>query len=404
MTAAFLPLEWVDAFGAGVYILFGALHANLWRHRRDRPAHLWLATAAGGALLVDLTGMAQRILGEATPPWQEALNVVGMALATVSLLQLVAVLGQRPLGRVLRVLAASFLLLAPLPSLLRTPGGVGPLLLLAVGLLLTALARAFLAGRGGDAESRMVARGLLALLVCLVVDVLGELKLLPLPGGLPVLGFTSLFLVSGLALNARFEREYRELEALRRTLEDRVAERTRDLEDANRRLEEASRTDALTGLPNRRSFLEAADMELARIQRSWRPCTVVMADVDHFKRINDSFGHATGDAVLVGVAGVLRHALRGHDLLARWDGEAFIALMPETDGPGAMVAVEAVRRALMARDVGAGPERLPVTASFGLVEHRPGLRLEATLAAAERALARAKAEGRNRVVDGAATA
>jgi diguanylate cyclase (GGDEF)-like protein len=399
MPQPILPIELVDAFGAGVYVVFGALHANLWWHRRDRPAHLWLACASGGALLVDVTGMVMR--GHAAP-WLLGLNMVGVGVATASLFQLVTALEGRPPGRVTRglqvfVLGFGAMLAIPVAARLL------PVQLVAcMALLVAALFRAFQAGRAGDPESRTVARGLMVLLATLIFDVLLGLQLLRGPSGLPVLGFTLLFLSSGLALSARFEREHQELVALQRDLEDRVRDRTQALQDANRRLEEASRTDALTGLPNRRGFLEAADMELARIQRTWRPCTVVMADVDHFKRINDTFGHDTGDAVLVGVAQALRHALRGQDLLARWDGEAFIALMPETDAPRAVQAAEAARRALMARDVGAGPERLPVTASFGLVEHRPGVRLEATLAAAEQALARAKAEGRNRVVAAAA--
>jgi len=400
MPTTFLPIELVDAFGAGVYLLFGVLHANLWRHRRDRPAHLWLASASAGALLVDLTGMLIRGREATAPLWLGVLNTVGVGLATASLFQLVAVLGGRPVGRLARSLQIFILLFS---VVLAMPGGFRLLpvqLLACTALLLAAMVRAFQAGRAGDPESRTVARGLLVLLATLVFDVLADLKVIHGPHGLPVLGFTLLFLASGLALNARFDREHRGLVALRLELEDRVRDRTQALEEANRRLAEASRTDPLTGLPNRRGFLEAADMELARIRRSWRPCTVVMADVDHFKRINDTFGHATGDAVLEGVAEALRQSLRGQDLVARWGGEEFIMLMPETDGPGAVLAVETVRRALLARDHGQGSERLPVTASFGVMEHRPGLSLEATIAEADRALYRAKAEGRNRVVDG----
>ncbi len=402
MPAAATPIELIDAFGAGVYLLFGALHANLWIHRRDRPAHLWLAGAAGGALLVDLTGMASRVLGAAAPPWHGALNLTGMALATLSLLQLVAVLGQRPLGWSLRALAAALLLLAPLPALLPLPSAVGPLLLLAMGLLLTALVRAFQAGRGGDAESRTVAGGLLALLACLVLDVLAELKLLSLPAGLPVLGFTSLFLASGLALNARFEREHRELEALRRTLEDRVAERTRDLEEAHRRLSDASRTDPLTGLPNRRGFLEAAERELARIRRIWRPCSVVLVDVDHFRRINETFGHATGDAVLQGIAALLRSTLRGQDVVAHWGAEEFIVLLPETGAAEALQTADTIRHAALAQDLGREGEKIPVTFSFGITEHRQGFTLEGTIAEAERALLQAHQQGPNHFVLGGA--
>jgi diguanylate cyclase (GGDEF)-like protein len=390
----------VDAFGAGVYLLFGLLHANLWLHRRDRPAHLWLAAASGGALLVDLTGMAGRVLGASAPAWMVALNLMGVALATVSLLQLVAALASRPVGGILQGLQAVFLLLAPLPGLLRLPWLERPLLLLSLLLLVVALLRAFNAGRGGDAESRTLARGLLALLVCLVLDVLAELKVLPLPGGLPVLGFTVLFLASGMALHARFEREHQELEALRQTLEERVAARTSDLEEAHRRLADASRTDPLTGLPNRRGFLEAAGRELARIQRAWRPCTILLVDVDHFRRINEAFGHATGDAVLQGVAALLRATLRGEDLVAHWSAEEFIVLLPETAAAEAQRLAESIRRAALAADLGREGEQLPITFSFGVMEHRQGFTLEGTIAEAERALLRAHALGPNHLVAG----
>lgn len=400
MPAHPLPIELVDAFGAGVYLLFGLLHANLWLHRRDRPAHLWLAAASGGALLVDLTGMAARVQGTASPAWVEALNLLGVAVATVSLLQLVSALGSRPMGRTVQGLQAAFLLLAPLPGLLRRPAFQGPLLVLSLFLLMVAMLRAFKAGRGGDAESRTVARGLLALLVCLILDVLAELKVLPLPGGLPVLGFILLFLASGMALNARFEREHQELVALRKSLEDRVAARTGELEEANRRLADASRTDPLTGLPNRRGFMEATARELARLQRAWRPCSLVLVDVDHFRRINETFGHATGDAVLQGIAALLRRTLRGQDLVAHWSAEEFIVLLPETGAPEAQRVAESIRRAALAADFGREGEHIPVTFSFGIMEHHQGFTLEGTVAEAERALLQAHAQGPNHLVVG----
>lgn len=390
----------VDAFGAGVYLLFGVLHVHLGLKRRDRPAHLWLAAACAGALAVDLTGLASRATGGVLGGWMAALNLAGVAVAVVSLLQLVAALSGRAEGRLLRLLQGLLLLSAPWPGLLQRPEALPAFLLLCLVLLLAAAVRALAAGRAGDPESRTVAGGLMALVACLVLDVLAELKLLPLPGGLPVLGFVLLFLASGVALNARYDREHRELVALRQGLEDRVAERTRDLEEASRRLADASRTDPLTGLPNRRGFVEAAERELARIRRAWRPCTVVLADVDHIRRINESFGHATGDAVLQGVAKELRRALRGQDLVAHWSAEEFIALLPETDAEEALQAVDLVRRAVLTTDLGREGEHIPVTLSFGLAEHRQGHTLEGTIAEAERALLQAHGLGPNHTAVG----
>lgn len=400
MPAAWLPIEFIDAFGAGVYLLFGVLHLNLGLRRRDRPAHLWLAAACAGALAVNLTGMASRAAGGEMPPWQIALNLSGVAIATCSLFRFGAALGGPAAGRTLQILQALVLLGAPWPGILGQPRAIGPFLLFCLLLLGAALARAFAAGRAGDPESRTLARGLLVLLASLILDVLMELGMVPRISGLPVLGFTVLFLASGLALNARYDREHRELMTLRQTLEDRVDARTRDLEEANRRLADASRTDPLTGLPNRRGFVEGAERELARIRRAWRPCTLVLIDVDHIRRINETFGHATGDAVLQGVAREVRHILRGQDLVAHWSAEEFIALLPETGLDDALQAVELLRRAILSHDMGREGEQVPVTLSFGIAEHRRGHTLEGTIAEAERALIRAHEQGPNHLVVG----
>lgn len=400
MPLVFSSKDLIDACAAGMYLLLGAVHGHLWKHRRDRPSHLWLACAAFGALVVDLTGIVLRASGKATPTWVDAMNTSGVAIATASLFQLVVSLGDRPAGRASRLLQTTVLVLGPLPALV-WPSQLHSILMVACLTLLAASAiRAFRSGQVGDPEASVVAWGLFFLLACLGVDLLMELEAIPKVYGFPILGFLVLFLTSAMALNTRYEREHQELAALRFDLEDRVRDRTRELEEASRRLTEATRTDQLTGLPNRRGFQEEAEMEMARIHFAWRPCTLVLVNVDHFRRINETFGQATGDAVLRDLANTLRCGLRGQDLVARWGGEEFIALLPETEADDAARAVELVRRAIMAEDLGQEGEKLPVTASFGLAEHRPGIKLEATLAEADRALRRAKAEGRNRVVVG----
>ena len=145
-----------------------------------------------------------------------------------------------------------------------------------------------------------------------------------------------LYLAAARALSMRFEREYQELQSLRAHLELRVQQRTLDLEEANRKLDALAQTDALTGLPNRRSFAEQADRLIVQHHRAGSVLSVVMVDVDHFKRINDEFGHHGGDVTLRAVAQALRGALREQDIVARWGGEEFIALLPDTDGPGAV--------------------------------------------------------------------
>ncbi len=384
-----LPIEYLDVFAAGIYLLFGVIHFDLWRKRRDRASHLWLAAASGGALLVDLTGMKLRgtgVAGGALP----FLNLLGVALVTASLFELVISLGNGRSSMAMRAVYAFMGVLIPVVAI----GKVQPLFsifyLTSMVVLLWAMVHALRAGQAGDPESRTIAAGLIILILCLVVDLLGNLRVIGQVPGLPILGFTALFVVSASALNTRYEREHRELVALRGDLEQRVSDRTRELEVANQRLAEASRTDALTSLPNRRGFLEMSELELKRCARNAEACSVVMIDLDHFKEINDEHGHAAGDLLLQSAAERLRSMLRDADLVARWGGEEFILLLPDTRRDGAVAVAEKIR--------GAFEHGEKVTASFGVAEHGPNMSREATIAAADEALYRAKREGRNRVV------
>jgi diguanylate cyclase (GGDEF)-like protein len=192
----------------------------------------------------------------------------------------------------------------------------------------------------------------------------------------------------------------RELEAANRELEQRVAERTAELtlatdslRAANARLEQLASRDTLTGLPNRRSLTETLHAEVRRHRRSGQALTLVLADVDHFKKVNDTHGHAAGDAVLRAVGRALVGGCRVTDLVGRFGGEEFLLLMPDTDLAGARVACEKLRERVQAM---AGP--VPVTMSFGVVSPAQYFStMEEALNAADQALYRAKAEGRNRV-------
>jgi len=389
--------ELLDAFGAGVYLLFGAIHLDLWLRRRERRGHLWLACAAGFALAVDLTGLALRRSEGQVAPWLAAANLLAVAGATICLFELVAWLGSRAAHRGARLLEAGAAVLALVAGLWE-PRLLGAALLACGALLVWAMVRAFRATLAGDPESGIVAGALVFLTACLLLDVAMELRWISARPGLPVLGFTVLFLASARSLNDRAGREQQELEGLRRELERRVEERTLALTEASERLAEASRTDELTGLPNRRGFLEASEGALARARRSRLPLSLAIADVDHFKRVNDTWGHAAGDAVLRGVAATIRSSLRAQDLVARWGGEEFILLLPDTPAAGALHVAGSIRVAVAARGVEHGGLEIRVRISFGVAEHRPGDELDATLARADAALYRAKQEGRDRVV------
>lgn len=162
-------------------------------------------------------------------------------------------------------------------------------------------------------------------------------------------------------------------------------------------LARASRRDVLTGLPNRRAFDEELAREVARAGRDAKPLAVVMLDVDRFKVVNDTHGHAAGDAVLREVAARAAAAVRAGDLVARIGGEEFVLLLHGADLTGALELAERVRVAVAATPVVAGDRRLAVTASLGCAVLAPGEAPEALVARADARLYDAKRGGRDRV-------
>lgn len=164
----------------------------------------------------------------------------------------------------------------------------------------------------------------------------------------------------------------------------------------DRRLEELAATDALTGLWNRRHFFAAGSTELARCRRYKSPFSLLMMDLDHFKRINDGHGHAAGDEVLRAMAGLLKRNLRDVDVPARIGGEEFAVLLPSTGLEGAMVAAERIRQAVAStRLVHEGLE-LAFTVSIGIAGCCAETReLDEMMRVADAALYRAKQAGRN---------
>jgi diguanylate cyclase (GGDEF)-like protein len=168
--------------------------------------------------------------------------------------------------------------------------------------------------------------------------------------------------------------------------------------DAERRLERVAATDPLTGLLNRRSMSARLLEEEARHLRTGAPFALILADVDHFKRINDAHGHAVGDRVLSSVAGVLYGSLRTQDAAARWGGEEFLLLLPDTTLDGAEEVASRLRRDVQDRLPELRGVPADVTLTFGVAAYAPVESVDACLKAADDALYRGKAEGRDRVV------
>lgn len=200
-----------------------------------------------------------------------------------------------------------------------------------------------------------------------------------------------------------------DIEELER-LYDTVLELNRDYADAQLELAQAnlklqqreaqitaiSLTDPLTGVGNRRRLEESLAREISRVQRTGGKLCAVMADLDHFKRVNDVHGHEGGDKVLVGFGELLRRQTRPTDITIRFGGEEFIVLMPHTDLQHALTVAERIRRAFA--DTLIEPLPAPITASFGVAEIKEGETGAELLQRADQALYAAKQSGRNRVV------
>jgi diguanylate cyclase (GGDEF)-like protein len=194
-------------------------------------------------------------------------------------------------------------------------------------------------------------------------------------------------------------------------LEQRVEERTREMQAINDQLREeitrrqkteealarAARSDPLTGLMNRRAMMYWFQYQLNHYQRNRIPFAVLLCDIDHFKQVNDTYGHAVGDVVLRDMAGFLKEALRSQDLVARWGGEEFLILLPDTDEAGGAVVAEKIRRRVENELFHDGSREFQLSLSFGVAAYRPEQSADDCIKAADAAMYRAKNAGRNRV-------
>jgi diguanylate cyclase (GGDEF)-like protein len=163
---------------------------------------------------------------------------------------------------------------------------------------------------------------------------------------------------------------------------------------AEQQIHALATTDSLTGIANRRAFMHALEGEVVRAHRYGESLALIMYDIDHFKQVNDTYGHDAGDDVLKGVARLVKSHVRATDLVARWGGEEFMVLVPQSDIAHARMVAEKLQSLIGAQRfdrVGA------VTASFGVAVVEPHDDVGALLKKADSALYRAKEGGRNRV-------
>ena len=171
-----------------------------------------------------------------------------------------------------------------------------------------------------------------------------------------------------------------------------------ELQTAYLRMEQLAQTDPLTGLSNRRNIMEKIKLETYRSQRSGEPFSFLLIDIDHFKSINDTYGHDCGDRVLVALAGLLTAHMRKIDVISRWGGEEFLALLPRTDKEGAAKLAEKIRSVVEKATVASCGKKIFVTVTIGVsvFDHSPSV--DQSIKEADEALYEGKKYGRNRVV------
>jgi len=195
------------------------------------------------------------------------------------------------------------------------------------------------------------------------------------------------------------QKHQKALEVLNAELDNKVKERTKELVKAKEAAEKLAYTDMLTEVKTRRAFFELGQQQLQNARRHHFTTTIIMVDIDHFKKINDLHGHATGDRVLQSFAKTLKDSCRASDLIGRFGGEEFAILLPQTDLEGGFHVAEKIRESVSNTQLTENNQTIRFTASFGVAEITDqNFNLEKILAQADKALYVAKDQGRNQVV------
>jgi len=182
--------------------------------------------------------------------------------------------------------------------------------------------------------------------------------------------------------------------AERMRMKEELEEKNQQLRELNKILQVQAITDSLTGLYNHRQVLEKLQMEIARANRYQQDLTIMMLDIDHFKSINDEFGHQVGDVVLVEVAQIIKRNLRNIDIAGRYGGEEFLIILPQTNLKNGKQVAERIRRQVEME--GFEDRKEGITVSIGLCQHK-GEEMVECIERADQLLYRAKREGRNRI-------
>jgi diguanylate cyclase (GGDEF)-like protein len=165
-----------------------------------------------------------------------------------------------------------------------------------------------------------------------------------------------------------------------------------------RSLDLASRVDGMTGLANRRDIMEKIDREGTRSQRHQHPFTILLVNVDDFKKVNDTYGYNAGDDVLVEIARVLRSCVRNEDICSRWGGEEFLILLPETGTESSLAVAKKVLESMSMTEFKANKPGIHITVSIGICQHNPDQSVHESISRVNQALLHAKKGGKNRYI------
>lgn len=398
-------------------------HFAIWITLRERMyAYLMVWMVFGAAVVLTLNGLAFQYLWPSSPRWNDYALITCLILASMGSVAFSLETTRAALDRS-GLLARSEL---PVLATMAVALGVALLVPYRAGIAITMLIGFFsfvysvlvglTAVRAGYRPARIYLAGRIGAMLAVGGIVLNKYSILSssmMTDSILMLAVGLDLVTTSLALAPRLSEERamrtqaqhaldQEKVSSKRQLESRIAEQTRRLLEENRELSRLSLTDALTGLPNRRALTEAFAREAARARATGQALSIALLDVDHFKRFNDTHGHAAGDQCLRVVAREIRqHLPRTGDLAVRWGGEEFCLLLPNTQLEGALIVAERVRLAIQAARVDWGRAEASVTVSFGvhaITDWAQPVELDAAMAIVDRALYRAKSSGRNKVV------
>ncbi|MFT6274202.1 MAG: diguanylate cyclase (GGDEF)-like protein [Halioglobus sp.] len=379
-----------------LFLGFGVYHIYLYLRNRQLDTYLWY-----GLMALDIG-----IYGTMLSQWRYRLEWSFLAYEKIELgviylfpalvIQMTWALIDLPIGRGLRAYQLSFVGFALVVVLV--PGfdihyyTLRPWQIWSIALLVAVPCVTIEHARKGNSEARTVLVGVLVFVAACVNDLMIDFagweasRLVPL-------GFVAVMLCMAVSVANRFT-------AMLNNLEGEVAQRTSQLLSANTKLAEAATRDPLTELLNRRGFSEHGEAEIERFLRTGREFSIILGDLDDFKAVNDKYGHACGDSLLIDLAKLLREGVREMDNISRWGGEEFIFILPETYSDGAAQLAEKLRASLQVKDFEYRGQHINVTMTFGVASFLRGETLENCIARADTALYQGKERGRNRVMLG----